>query len=122
MRFFLGVGMMAVMALWAMGVGMAFSESMPIEIEVEADKTEVARGRSVKLDVRVTDADSAPAQSCLLLAYVNGRRWGAHEVTEADGRARIILPFPNVGPASVQVRALPGFRDTCIVWARDPAV
>ncbi len=112
----------AALGLAMIGTIVAFSETLPVCIDVAADKTTVPMGGSVSLDVQVSDARSAaPLASCLLLAYVNGRRWGAHEVTGEEGHGRIILPFPNVGPASVQVRALPGFRDTCIVWTKNAA-
>ena len=99
----------AILGLALVGADMTYSETLPARIEVYSNKTAVSLGRSVSLDIRVSDPESAePLASCLLLAYVNGRRWGAHEVTDERGRARIILPFPNVGPASVQVRAVRG--------------
>lgn len=43
----------------------------------------------------------------LLLPYVNGRRWGAHERVDENGRALFLLPMPNPGPARLQVAAIP---------------
>ncbi len=42
----------------------------------------------------------------ILLPFVNGRRWGAHERPREDGTCVFLLPLPNVGPAHVQVVAL----------------
>ncbi|MCY3018145.1 MAG: hypothetical protein NTW87_03815 [Planctomycetota bacterium] len=59
-----------------------------LRIEVLAGPGEVAMGRAVTLDVSVRDDKGTPAANCLLLTYVNERRWGAHEVTDGQGKAR----------------------------------
>ncbi|MBI5095727.1 MAG: hypothetical protein HZB26_25245 [Candidatus Hydrogenedentes bacterium] len=87
-----------------------------LQVEVRADQHDVDTGRSVSLDISVRTESSIPAADCLLLPYVNGRRWGAHEVTDGQGRARVILPLPNPGLARVVVRAVPGFHHTCWIW------
>lgn len=125
------VGLWTLMTLHLLQAGLVSGEEatnvedaqMPApRIEVTTDKDSVALGGSASLEIRVLDGTSGkPLASCLLLAYVDGRRWGAHEVTDGEGRARIILPFPNQGLHAVQVRAVAGFRDTCIVWTENSA-
>ena len=48
----------------------------------------------------------------VLLPFVNGKRWGSHEFPDGEGRAGFIIPFPNPGPALIQVIAVPAETDT----------
>lgn len=68
-------------------------------------------GRVARLDAAVMGGDGA---NLVLLPFVNGRRWGAHERPDAGGRATFLLPLPNPGPAEIQVVALPS--DTGEWW------
>jgi len=88
-----------------------------LDIAIEVDRDEVDMGRTVAVDVRVTTDDGSPAEDCLVLSYVNERRWGAHERTDGNGRVRLLLPLPNPGPAVIQVQALPSMRDTHWIWS-----
>ncbi len=74
-------------------------------VHITADSLRIGMGRSVEIRVTATKADDRPAAGCLLLPYVNGRRWGAHEFADAQGQARMILPLPNPGLAEIQVEA-----------------
>ena len=60
-------------------------------------------GRDVRVEATVTQDDGKPLAGCLLLPYVNQRRWGSHETTDTNGHAEFLLPLPNPGPAHVQV-------------------
>ena len=91
------------------------ADSFP-HIRVSADSQVVDMGRSVVLGVSVRNDQGGPAANCLLLPYVNERRWGAHEVTDGQGNALIVLPLPNPGPARIVVRAIPAFFDTHWIW------
>ena len=64
-------------------------------------------GRTVRLDVSAALPGGKPAAGCLLLPYVNGKRWGAHEYADAQGRASFQLPLPQPGIVEIQVEILP---------------
>jgi len=68
-------------------------------VHIEADQTEVPMGRTVC----ITAAVASDGRDYLLLPFVNGRRWGAHERPGADGMATFMLPLPNPGPAQIEV-------------------
>ena len=76
-----------------------------VRVHLEADQQRIGMGRSVTVSARAELPGGAPAAGYLLLPYVNGERWGAHEVADADGRAVWHLPLPNPGVAEVQVEA-----------------
>jgi hypothetical protein len=60
----------------------------------------------------VLHAQTRPEDGGLvLLPFVNGRRWGAHERTDDNGQAKFLIPLPNPGPAQVQVAAFPLWAD-----------
>lgn len=77
-------------------------------VRIAADCAEIGMGRSVAIRVAATLPDGKPAAGYLLLPYVNGRRWGAQEYTDAQGQATMILPLPNPGPMEIQVEAAGG--------------
>jgi hypothetical protein len=64
-------------------------------------------GHSVMVEAAVTLDNGQPGAGCLLLLYVNGRRWGSHETTDEHGKARFLLPLPNPGRMFIQVLAKP---------------
>jgi len=94
----------------------------PVEVAITVDAAEVAMGRSVFLDVQANYPDGTPAANCLVLPYVDYHRWGAHELTDENGHARIILPLPNPGSARIEVRAVARVFDTYWIWVPDTAV
>ena len=77
--------------------------AQPLDIQVQVDQTQVGMGRSVEVAAQVRRSDGTPAEGYLLLPYVNGRRWGAHEYADAEGRAVFHIPLPNPGPADITV-------------------
>lgn len=105
-----------VLAAALVSAGLAHAGDPPLRVLVHADAASVAMGRSVTLDVSVLDSAGTPVADCLLLPYVNGKRWGAHEVTGGDGSARFLLPLPNPGIATIAIRAIPGFHSPCWIW------
>lgn len=67
-------------------------------------------GRTARIEA-VLQVDGKSAGDYVLLPFVNGRRWGAHERPDSKGRATFYLPLPNPGPAHVQVLAFPSDTD-----------
>ncbi len=74
-------------------------------VAIQADADAVGMGGSVTVTATATRDDGSPLAECMLLPYVNERRWGSHESTDAQGRVTFLLPLPNPGPARIQVLA-----------------
>jgi hypothetical protein len=85
-------------------------------ILIRADRDHVAMGRTVQVDVTVTRDNGQPAPERWVLAYVNGKRWGAHEVTDEKGRANMLLPLPNPGSAEIRVQIVNPKFDPHWIW------
>ena len=69
-------------------------------INIEADKTTVSMGGSIKISL------NGGEEGHILLPFINGRRWGHHERPDASGKAQFLLPLPNPGAARIQVAAI----------------
>jgi hypothetical protein len=72
-------------------------------IRITVNKELVEMGRSLEVAAQAMYPDGKPAAEHLVLTYVNGKRWGAHELTDERGRATILFPLPNPGIAEIQV-------------------
>jgi hypothetical protein len=72
-------------------------------------------GETVHVEAVATLPGGRSPAGALLLPYVNGLRWGAHEYADAQGRAGFDLPLPNPGIAEVQVECVPPWERW--VWA-----
>lgn len=83
----------------------ADDQSAQVSIKASADR--IGMGRSVCVDAQVLSADGKPAANRLLLPYINGKRWGSHEITDNAGKATFLLPLPNPGIAEIVVEILP---------------
>ena len=70
-------------------------------MRIETDTERIGMGRSVSIRATAMLPGGRPAAGYLLLPYVHGKRWGAHEYADAQGRATMILPLPNPGLAEV---------------------
>jgi len=79
----------------------------PPDIRINANSHSIGIGRSVAVTARATFPDGSAAEGWQLLPYVNGSRWGSHEVTDALGQATFILPLPIPGEARIEVLARP---------------
>ena len=77
------------------------SQSMDIRIAV--DRSHVEMGRNVVLTAEARDDAKSALVGALALPYVDGKRWGAHERTDAEGRVRWLLPMPNPGRHEIRV-------------------
>lgn len=74
-----------------------------LQISVTVNKTAIGMGGSVTLTTTVKPEASAPRDGYRSIPFVNGKRWGAIEVTDASGMATHELPLPNPGTATIQV-------------------
>lgn len=78
----------------------------PASLYISPSRQTIPMGGTILIDANIeVQADEAP-QDYVLLPFVNERRWGAHERPDGDGRVTFQLPFPNPGPAQVQVIAV----------------
>lgn len=84
-------------------LGSLSTMSYAVDVRISCDHEQVEMGRAVCVTAKV----SGEATRQILLPYVNQRRWGAHERPDAAGEARFILPLPEIGPARIQVLAVP---------------
>lgn len=97
--------MLFAMAAWFPAGAQERDTPMGTSVRIRVDKTQVGMGRSVAVEARVSGVNGAPAQGALLLPYVNGKRWGAHDYADAEGFATFHIPLPNPGVAKIQVEA-----------------
>ncbi len=88
-----------------------------VDVAIECDRCEVDMGRTVHVRAEVTDEAGKPVAGCRLLPYVNGKRWGAHEVADATGRMFMPIPLPNPGTARIQVQASPRREQANWLWS-----
>ncbi len=79
------------------------SEAGALTVTIKADRQQIPMGKDVRIEAQVKESGGKPVEGCQLLPYVNQRRWGAHERTDANGRAAFQLPLPNPGPAEISV-------------------
>ncbi len=89
-----------------------------LSISVRVNTSRIGMGRTVELQAQARRADGAPAAGWVLLPYVNGQRWGAHETADSRGRATFHLPLPRVGIQELTVGAIPTLKDPSDwIWA-----
>lgn len=99
-------------------------------MHITANQSSVPMGCVVCVNVTLEFQDNEAPQGYILLPFVNGRRWGAHERSNAEGRVMFLLPLPNPGPAHLQIVALSSdtdhwmglerYRDCLLVGRRMP--
>ena len=88
-------------------------------VEISVDKTRVGMGRVVHVSARSIHADGRPGAGDWLYPYVNGRRWGSHEIADERGRAEFMLPLPMVGVARICVQSAPRTPEPTEAWIWD---
>ena len=76
-----------------------------INVQITAEKSAVGMGQSVTVQALATYPDGRGVAGCLLLPYVNGKRWGAYEYADKQGYATFLLPLPNPGGVKIRVEA-----------------
>lgn len=89
------------LALCLLVRGSSGADALPIS--VNANTTTIGMGGSVTLTTNVKPEGSTARDGYRVIPFVNGKRWGAIEVTDASGRATHHLPLPNPGTANIQV-------------------
>lgn len=95
----------ALLLLCCMSSPLLAAKSFEPRVKISVDKLSIGMGRTVNLYAQAIYPDGKPGVNVLLLPYVNGRRWGAHEYTDARGKAHFMIPLPNVGIQEIQVRS-----------------
>ncbi len=91
---------------------------VPAAISVTVAPRAIAMGRSVTVRATARRGDGTAAVGYELLPFANGRRWGAHEQTDANGEAVFHIPLPRPGPAEIRVGAVvaPAKPDDFWIW------
>ncbi len=74
----------------------AAAETKP-SVKITVDKTAIGFGQSIELKATAVLPNGKPAAGWTILPYVNGQRWGSHEIADANGKAVFHIPFPRVG-------------------------
>jgi len=72
-------------------------------VQLAADRTEIGMGESVTLTARVSTGAVATQSGHRIIPFVNGKRWGAIEETDASGQTVHHLPLPHIGPVEIRV-------------------
>ncbi len=91
-------------ALLTMLIGvMTMASAEDVMLRVSVSEGEIGMGRAVTVTAEATLAAGEPAVGRLLLPYVDGARWGSHEIADENGRATFHMPLPNAGLREIQV-------------------
>ena len=92
------------------------AESGPVAaLTLQALPGRVTEGSTVDVTATARTAGGQPVAGAPLQAFVNGKAWGAPEITDAQGRAVLPLPLPNTGTDTLRVATQP--RRTSWIWA-----
>ena len=78
-----------------------------ITIVLRARSSKVIEGRSAKLTAIAKRANGKPLAGAYLWPILNGRRWGAAEITDSSGSTSFKLPLPMRGRALLQMALKP---------------
>jgi len=75
-----------------MGVDATMGQTEPSgaavrDLAITVDSRTVGMGRSVSIQARASDQNGKPVSGVMLYPFVNRKRWGAHELTDAGGQA-----------------------------------
>lgn len=76
-------------------------------LTITIDTTTVPMGHSVTLSATLCAESGEATANWLVLPFVNGKRWGAHQWSDAGGVTVFHLPLPNTGPQKIEVMAWP---------------
>jgi hypothetical protein len=92
---------------------------VPGGVRIIAPRTALCEGGTLTIHAKITAPSShgtARPGGVKIWPYVNGKRWGAAETTDRNGRATLMLPLPNPGLARIQVRAKPQVKPPAADW------
>ena len=84
--------------------GVKMQDLPSLTVNIQADQTRIGMGRRLAVTATATLNDAQPMVGSKLLPYVSGKRWGAHDYTDSQGRATFHLPLPNPGQFEIQVQ------------------
>jgi hypothetical protein len=87
-----------------------------LNVTASVKESQIGMGRTVAVEAKVQSVEGSPVEGYQMLPYVNGRRWGSHETSNADGIARFLIPLPDPGTASIQVLARKFNPDSAASW------
>ncbi|MBL7645303.1 MAG: hypothetical protein JNK74_03830 [Candidatus Hydrogenedentes bacterium] len=74
-----------------------------LSVTATVDKPEIGMGGSVSLTTKVRPDKGGDLAGYRVIPFVNGKRWGAIEVTDNRGQSTHHLPLPNPGRAVIEV-------------------
>lgn len=77
--------------------------SYAASVTATVDLLRIGMGESVTLTTTVRPGEGIPKEGYRAIPFVNGKRWGSIETTDASGRTVHHLPLPNPGTAKIQV-------------------
>ena len=75
-------------------------------VKITTNKTTIGLGQSIEMRATASLPNGKPAVGWTILPYVNGQRWGAHEIADANGKAVFHIPLPRVGQQVVTASVL----------------
>ncbi len=84
------------------GKVMPRSQSQNLVIRLQANRTSIGMGKTLKVVALVTHRDGRSVPGIEVWPYVNGRQWGAPAKTDAKGRALLLIPLPTPGVTRIQ--------------------
>ncbi len=108
------------LSLLVLGAMAAQAAGEELNIKLHLNRHTIGVGESLQLQVEVKRPDGTPFADCMVLPYVDGRRWGAHEYTDAAGKALCLLPLPLEGPHELKVEVFKPFPKVQAKWIWAP--
>lgn len=72
-------------------------------VKIAVSDTAMGMGRTISVTATVEAQPGMDLADYHVKPYVNGKGWGAEEITDANGNAVILLPLPNPGDAEIEV-------------------
>ncbi len=102
---YIGLPLIAVLALtgFARAAGV---RARTVDPRITVNRNSVREGGTVVITALIAPPKSGTSKSVVnteLWPYLNGKQWGAAEKTDRRGRAKFMIPLPNVGTARIQV-------------------
>ena len=82
--------------LWLFASALHAQSAAPVHgIAITVDSRTVGMGRSASIQARASHQNGQPVSGVMLYPFVNRKRWGAQELTDAAGQAVFQLPLPR---------------------------
>lgn len=84
----------------------AIASAQKPTVKIAVNKRSTGMGQTIELYAKATLPDGKPAAGWTILPYVNGQRWGAHEIADKAGKAVFQIPLPRDGQQIVTASVL----------------